>query len=204
MIAKTDRHPEKGVIHLELLLELFFTFAKIGLFTFGGGYAMISIIEDACVEKKQWITHDEMMDITVIAESTPGPIAINAATYVGLRQAGIPGSIAATVGMVLPSFTIIYLISTVLDHFLEIQLIANAFRGIKVGVGLLILRVAVNMLKKMKPGLQAGMIAGCSFSVMLAVNFLSLNFSSITLMVLSGAVSLLIYLFNSTKGGGGK
>jgi len=204
MIAKTNRYLQKGVIHLELLLELFFTFAKIGLFTFGGGYAMISIIEDACVQKKQWISHDEMMDITVIAESTPGPIAINAATYVGLRQAGIPGSIAATVGMVLPSFTIIYLISTVLDHFLEIQLIANAFRGIKVGVGLLILRVALNMLKKMKPAPLPRIIAGCAFAVMLTVNFLSLKFSSITLMVLAGTVSLLIYLFNSTKGGGGK
>ena len=92
------------------LLELFLTFAKVGMFTFGGGYAMISIIENTCVQQKKWITHDEMMEITVIAESTPGPIAINAATYVGYKQSGIAGSIAATVGLVLPSFVVIYLI----------------------------------------------------------------------------------------------
>ena len=186
---------------MKLLTELFLTFAKIGLFTFGGGYAMISIIEDTCVEKKHWITHDEMMDITVIAESTPGPIAINAATYVGHKQAGIPGSIAATVGMVLPSFVIIFFISTVLDNFLEIPWIANAFKGIKIGVGLLILRVAVNMVRKMKPMPLPWIIAGSVFAVMLTVNFLSLKFSSITLMVLAGSVSLLLFLVKGKKGG---
>ena len=186
---------------MKLLFDLFLTFGKVGLFTFGGGYAMISIIEDACVEKKRWITHDEMMDITVIAESTPGPIAINAATYVGYKQAGLPGSVAATVGMVLPSFVIIYLISTLLDNFLEILWIANAFRGIKIGVGLLILRVAVNMLQKMKPLPLPRIIAGCAFAVMLAVNFLSLKFSSIALMILAGVVSLLIFLAKEKKGG---
>ena len=90
------------------LLDLFLNFAKIGLFTFGGGYAMIALIEDICVEKKRWITHDEMMNVTVIAESTPGPIAINCATYVGYKQKGLSGAAAATVGMVLPSFCIIF------------------------------------------------------------------------------------------------
>lgn len=187
---------------MKLLFDLFLTFARVGLFTFGGGYAMISIIADVCVEKKHWITHDEMMDITVIAESTPGPIAINASTYVGYKQVGIPGSVAATIGMVLPSFVIIYLISTMLDNFLEIRLIANAFRGIKIGVGLLILRVAVNMLKKMKPAPLPRIIAGSAFAVMLAVNFLSLKFSSITLMILAGTLSLGLFLVNKKKGGG--
>ena len=95
---------------MSLLLDLFLNFAKIGLFTFGGGYAMIALIENACVEKKQWITHDEMMNITVIAESTPGPIAINCATYVGYKQKGFIGAVAATIGMILPSFCIIFLI----------------------------------------------------------------------------------------------
>lgn len=189
---------------MNLLLDLFLTLAKIGMFTFGGGYAMISIIEDTCVEKKKWITHDEMMDLTVIAESTPGPIAINAATYVGYRQAGIPGSIVATLGMVLPSFVIIYLISSVLDNFLEILWIANAFKGIRIGVGLLILRVAVNMLKKMKSGTQSRIIAGCAFAVMLTVNFLSVKFSSITLMLIAGCVSLGLFLAKARKGGSTK
>ena len=185
---------------MNLLLDLFLTFAKVGAFTFGGGYAMISIIEDTCVEQKKWITHDEMMDLTVIAESTPGPIAINAATYVGYKHGGIPGSVAATVGMVLPSFVIIYLISTVLDNFLEIAWIANAFRGIKIGVGLLIFRVALTMLKKMQPKLMPRIIAGCAFAVMLLVNFLSLRISSVVLMLIAGAVGLLVYLVQK-KGG---
>ena len=187
---------------MNLLLDLFLSFAKVGMFTFGGGYAMISIIEDICVEKKKWITHEEMMDITVIAESTPGPIAINAATYVGYQRGGIPGSVVSTLGMALPSFVIIYLISTVLDEFLEILWIANAFRGIKIGVGLLILRVAVQMLKKMKPKPLPRIIAGCAFAVMMVVNFLSLRFSSITLMLISGAVGLAVFLAQRQKGGG--
>lgn len=182
---------------MHILTDLFLTFAKVGMFTFGGGYAMISIIENVCVERKQWITHEEMMQMTVIAESTPGPIAINCATYVGCKQAGIPGSIAATVGIVLPSFVILYLISTVLDNFLEITLIANAFKGIKIGVGLLILRVALTMLKKMQKKPLPRIIAGCAFAVMLAVNFLSLKISSITLMLSAAAVSLGVFL---TKG----
>ena len=135
---------------MNIVLDLFLTFAKIGLFTFGGGYAMISLIENSCVEKKQWITHDEMMNVTVIAESTPGPIAINCATFVGYKQKGLTGAISATIGMVLPSFSIIFLISMFLDNFLEITWIAHAFMGIKIAVGILILDAAIKMIKKMQ------------------------------------------------------
>lgn len=189
---------------MRLLLELFLTFARIGAFTFGGGYAMISLIEDTCVEKKQWITHDEMMELTVIAESTPGPIAINAATYVGYKQGGLLGSIMSTVGMVIPSFVVIYLISTVLDNFLEIVWIANAFKGIKIGVGILIFRVALTMLKKMKKAPMPRFVAGTACAVMLAVNFLSLRFSSITLLLLAGIVSLILFWIQSKRGGASK
>ena len=188
---------------MHILAELFLTFVRIGLFTFGGGYAMISIIEDICVEKKHWITHEEMVELTVIAESTPGPIAINAATYVGCRQGGIPGSVCATLGITAPSFVILYLISVWMDNFLQILWIANAFRGIKIGVGLLILNVAVNMLKKMQPRPLARMIAGCAFAVMLAVNFLSIRFSSITLLLVAGMVGLGVCLAKERKGGDG-
>ena len=188
---------------MHLLLTLFFTFAKIGLFTFGGGYAMISMIEDICVSQKKWITHEEMMDITVIAESTPGPIAINCATYVGYKHGGLSGSIVATIAMVIPSFVIIYLISTVLNNFLEIAWVANAFKGIKIGVGLLILNVAITMVKKMKKKPLPRIIAGCAFAAMLVINFLSLKISSITLLLLAGAISLGIFLFHQ-KGGAGK
>lgn len=178
---------------MNIILQLFLTFAKIGLFTFGGGYAMISIIEDICVERKKWITHDEMMEITVLAESTPGPIAINCATYIGHKTAGVLGSVVATFAVALPSFILILLISTVLDNFLEITLIANAFRGIKIGVALLILSVAITMLRKMPPKPFPRIIAGCACFVMLVINFLSLNISTIVLMLICGAISLLVF-----------
>ncbi len=124
-------------------------FAKIGLFTFGGGYAMLALIEDQCVERKRWLTHDDLAAVTAIAESTPGPIAINCATYTGYRQAGLLGAVCATLGLVLPSFVIIYLISLFFDRFLDIPLVANAFWGIKAGVGVLMVQAGVNMLLKL-------------------------------------------------------
>ena len=119
-----------------VLTDLFLSFAKVGCFTFGGGYSMISVITDTCVEKKKWISHDEMMNVTVIAESTPGPIAINCATYVGYKLADMAGAVVATLGIVVPSFVIIYLISNFLDNFLAYPLVTKAFLGIKVGVGM--------------------------------------------------------------------
>lgn len=103
---------------MSIILDLFLTFAKIGLFTFGGGYTMISMIENNCVEKKRWSTHDEMMNVTVIAESTQGPIAINCATFIGYKQAGIIGALVATLGNVLPSFVMILIISKFFFLFL--------------------------------------------------------------------------------------
>lgn len=192
---------------MNMLFELFLTFAKIGLFTFGGGYAMISLIEYTCVEKKGWITHDDMMYITVIAESTPGPIAINCSTFVGYRQRGFAGAAAATVGMVLPSFVIIYLISMFLDRFLEISLIANAFRGIKTAVGLLILDAAVRMIKKMEKKPVPLAIMSCSCAAMLLINIFSWNFSAVSLILTAGAVSLMLFFASGEavrKGGEGK
>lgn len=189
---------------MNILCELFLTFAKIGLFTFGGGYAMIPIIENICVEKKEWISHDDMMNVTVIAESTPGPIAINCATFVGFRQGGFFGSLAATLGVVFPSFVIIFSISMFLDRFLEITLIANAFQGIKVAVGILILDAAFNMIKKMQRRILARIIMACSFAAMLFINIFSWNFSSICLMLIAAVVSLVIFVIMGkpkSKGG---
>lgn len=177
-----------------LLADLLLTFMKIGLFTFGGGYAMIGMIEDNCVEKKKWITHDEMMNITVVAESTPGPIAINCATYVGYVQAGMTGAILTTLGLVLPSFVIIYLISMVLDGFLEITLIAHAFQGIKIAVGVLIFDAALGMIKKMpKKPLMKGIMV-CAFIAMMVINIFALRFSTIALMIIAAIVSLSIFI----------
>ena len=152
-----------------MLPELFFTFMKIGMFTFGGGYAMISVVENACVEDKHWITHDDMMNITVIAESTPGPIAINCATFVGYKKRGLIGAAVATTGMILPSFLIIYLVARFLDSFLEISWIAHAFEGIKLAVGT------------------------CAFAAMLLIDILALRISSIALLLIAAAVSLVLF-----------
>ena len=189
---------------MNLLLDLFLTFAKIGLFTFGGGYAMISIIENNCVERKKWITHDEMMNVTVIAESTPGPIAINCATFIGYKQAGFIGALAATLGMIVPSFAVIYLISMFLDNFLDLTIIANAFKGIKIAVGILILDAAVTMIKKMHKKKLPRTIMICSCLVMLCSNVFAWNFSSISLMLIAAAVSLTIFIVKGApeqKGG---
>jgi chromate transporter len=185
---------------MNIVLDLFLTFAKIGLFTFGGGYAMISLIENSCVEKKQWITHDEMMNVTVIAESTPGPIAINCATFVGYKQKGFTGAISATIGMVLPSFSIIFLISMFLDNFLEITWIAHAFMGIKIAVGILILDAAIKMIRKMqKKPLQIGILLA-SFAVIILINVLKLHLSSIVVMLTAALVSIAFFLAEKVRG----
>ena len=186
-----------------IYLELFLTFLMIGAFTFGGGYAMLPLIQEE-VAAKGWVDAASLVDFVAVSESTPGPFAINSATYVGYKQAGIPGSIASTLGIVLPSFVIIYLIAQMLDNFLEIVWIANAFKGIKIGVGLLILRVAINMLKKMKPKPMPRIIAGCAFAAMLTINFLALNISSISLLLVAAFVSLCIFYVKEQKGGDGK
>ncbi len=185
---------------MSILPDLFLTFAKIGLFTFGGGYAMIALIEDECVEKKKWITHDEMMNVTVIAESTPGPIAINCATFTGYKQEGFAGAAVATLGMVLPSFCIIFLISMFLSNFLEIPWFAHAFQGIRIAVGILILDAAIKMIRKMqkKPFPLAVMLT--AFAAMLAIDILALRISSITLMLVAAAVSLSVYLLKQFAG----
>ena len=192
------------IVPMSILLDLFLTFARIGLFTFGGGYAMISLIDRSCVEKKRWISHDEMMDITVIAESTPGPIAINCATYVGYKQKGLVGAVAATVGIILPSFCIIFIISSFLDGFLEIAWIAHAFMGIKIAVGILILDAAVKMISKMPKKPLPLAIMGGAFCAMMLVNIFAVRVSSITLMLIAGILSLSIFLAKRNAGDGGR
>lgn len=183
---------------MNILLELFLTFAKIGCFTFGGGYAMAALIEDACVDKKEWITHDEMMNVMVMAESTPGPIAINCATYVGYRKAGFAGALISTIGMVLPSFLIIYIISRFLDNFLEISWVAKAFQGIRIAVGILILDAGITMLKKMKKKPLQITVAACAFAAMLAADVFSLRISSIVLLIAAGAAALIVFLVRTS------
>ena len=189
-----EERSDRKAVGMSVLIELFMTFAKIGLFTFGGGYAMLSIIEDICVEKKNWITHDEMMNITVIAESTPGPIAINCATYVGYKKGKLPGAILATLGVAVPSFVIIFVISMFLEGFLEIAWIAHAFQGIKLAVGILILDAALKMIRKMpKKRLQIGILIA-AFAAILLINVLNLHLSSVVVMITAALASVAFFL----------
>lgn len=179
---------------MRMLFDLFLTFFRIGLFTFGGGYAMIPLIENACVSKKEWITHGEMMDITVIAESTPGPIAINCATYVGMKKKGIPGAVAATFGVVLPSFLIILLISFFLDRFLEIKWVASAFRGIKIAVGILIVDAAFRMISKMKKKPLTVVLTVCAFAAAALIDLFAVRISTIVIMLAGAVISIAVYV----------
>ena len=181
-----------------MLIDLFLVFAKIGLFSFGGGYAMLSMIEHICVIQKRWITGKDLTTVTVIAESTPGPIAINCATFVGYKQKGLTGAIAATIGMVLPSFCIIFLISMFLDNFLEITWIAHAFMGIKIAVGILILDVAIRMIKQMqKKPLPLAIMIFASL-VMLLIDVFALRLSSIMLMLIAAVISLALFMIKGS------
>lgn len=153
---------------------------------------MISMIENACVENKKWISHDDMMNITVIAESTPGPIAINCATFVGYKQRGLIGAIVATMGIVFPSFAIIHLIAILMDDFLEITVIANAFKGIKLAVGILILDAALKMIQKMQRKPIPIVIMVCAATLMMITNIFSLklSISPIMLIIISAMLGI--------------
>ena len=145
------------------LLPLFWTFFKIGAFTFGGGYAMIPLIQKETVENHKWITDDDILEIIAIAESTPGPVAINSATFVGYRTAGFWGAVFATLGVVLPSFCIILAIAYLLDNFMEIKAVQYAFKGINAGVLALLFKALWNMYKKSPKGWAAYVVMGASF-----------------------------------------
>ena len=179
---------------MPILLDLFLTFAKIGAFTFGGGYAMLSVISDNCVEKKKWISADDMMNITVIAETTPGPISVNCATFTGYRQKGVLGAAVATAGLVLPSFIVIFLISLFLDQFMAYPIVANAFFGVKIGVGFLVLDAALGMMKKLPKTAMTQTLLWVSCGVMLLSDIFALNFSTIALMIICATISIALYV----------
>ena len=180
---------------------LFFTFFKIGLFTFGGGYAMIALLEEEFIQRRRWLDKDEFLDMTAIAESTPGPVAINSATYLGYKLAGVPGAAVSTVAVCLPSFLIIYAISLFFEQFTQLTVIANAFKGIQVCVIYLIFSAGVRMLQALDHSLFS---SGVLLSVFLAMTSLSLagiSVSSILLILLSGAAGVAAWLLGRRKEG---
>lgn len=180
-------------------VDLFLAMLKIGAFTFGGGYAMIALLEDEFISKKGWIDKEKFLDVVAIAESTPGPIAINAATYIGYKVCGFFGSLLATVAVCIPSLVIIYLISLFLDAFLSVRLIACAFRGVQVCVVWLILSAGLKMLKNLrKTPLNLAILSAVILS-MVILSVLSVEFSSVFYILICGGIGLFSYLLSRIR-----
>ncbi len=181
--------------------SLFLSFLKIGAFTFGGGYAMIALLENEFVEQKKWIEKDEFLNVVAIAESTPGPIAINSATYIGYKNAGFAGALASTLGICIPSFVIIFCISLFFDRFLSFTYVARAFRGIQVCVIYLILSAGLKMLKGIKKSTFNMIVLAAVIAAMLFCSVTAASFSSIFYILICGAAGVVIYLLKNIKEG---
>ena len=179
---------------------LFITFFKIGAFTFGGGYAMIPVIEREMCEKHKWLKGEEILDIFAISESTPGPIAINSATFVGYRVAGMLGSFCATLGVVLPSFIIISLISLVLKEFSELEVVQFAFNGIRAGVLALVIKAFYSMYKKCPKGLFSYILMFGAFAASLFIDILGLDISIIYIIVTCAVIGLIHSIIERKRG----
>ena len=183
---------------MKQLFELFVSFAKIGLFTFGGGYAMLPLIERECVEKKKWISGEEMLNVTVLADSTPGPVAVNCATFVGYRRKKLAGAVAATLGVTAPSFAVILIVALFARRRAGTP-VAGAFRGIKLAVGVLIIDAAIRLFSKLPKKAMTYAIAAAACAAMLAINIFAVRLSSVVLMLFAAATGVIVYLCGRRK-----
>lgn len=172
---------------------------KIGLFTFGGGYAMLALLENEFIEKKKWIDKDEFVDMAAIAESTPGPIAINAATYIGYKMAGFIGAVVSTIAMCIPSFVIIFLISLFFDRFLSFEYVTYAFRGIQVCVIYLILSAGIKIFGGMKKSVFNISIMTSVAVVMILFSVFAVKFSTVFYILICGVIGVTAYLIKSLR-----
>lgn len=198
---KKIRKERKMKTKLPLPLQIFLSMLKIGAFTFGGGYAMIALMEREFTENRKWISKEEFLDLVAIAESTPGPIAINSATYIGYKVLKVPGSILATVGIVLPSFTILYLISLFFDAFLSLTFVQYAFRGIRVCVIFLIGKAGIKFFMGLKKDWLTILLFILSTLAILFSTLFTSGISSIVLILISGGIGILAGMIRSRKGG---
>lgn len=174
------------------LMDIFLIFLKIGAFTFGGGYAMIALLEDEFVDKRSWLNESEFLDMTAIAESTPGPVAINAATYLGYKLAGFKGALAASLAVCIPSFAIIYVISFFYERFQQITWVASAFKGIQACVVYLILSAGLRMFIVMKKNVfNVSIFAVVSVSFIF-VSLFGISCSSIYYILICGVVGVVV------------
>lgn len=185
-----------------IILLLFWSTFKIGCFAFGGGYAIIALLENEFITKRKWIDHEEFMDVVAIAESTPGPIAINVATYIGYKVKGILGAVITTVGICVPSFILMYLVSLFYNQFMEISFVAAAFKGIQICVVYLIASAGLKMLKKMKKTLLNITVFSITCAGMIACTLFNFHISSIWFILASGLAGLTLFLVKMKKSKG--
>ena len=203
MIYDVTRAHGGGFMKKTTLLH-FLTFLKIGAFTFGGGYAMIALLENEFVEKKGWINKDEFLDMVAVSESTPGPVAINSATYIGYKIAGFTGAAVSTVAVCIPSFVIIYLISLFLEQFLSFKYVAGAFCGIQVCVVYLILSAGIKMIKSLDKNALSVSILTVVTVIMLLCTVFAASFSSVLCILICGAFALAVNSFKNISERSGK
>ena len=175
------------------LLNLFLTFLKLGIFSIGGGPTMLTLLQGELVEKKKWITNDELMEMTAVAESTPGPIAINLATYLGYKKGGFFGALLSTLGVIITPFVLMFCISLFLENLLSFEAVKYAFMGVKVGVVFLLLRVTFTLVKSLKKD-WFGILLLCSVTfAMVLITIFAINFSAIYFILLGAILGLLVY-----------
>lgn len=189
---------------MKKLIQLFLTFLKIGAFTFGGGYAMIALLENEFIEKKKWIDREEFLNMVAVAESTPGPVAVNSATYLGYRVGGVAGAALSTLAVSIPSFVIIYLISLFFDKFLSLTYVAYAFKGIQVCVVYLIASAGARMFKGLEKNVLNYAILGTVIVAMTVFSIMAVSFSSIFYIVISGVVGWFVYMIGKRVGNSDK
>ena len=182
------------------LLVLFLSFAKVGLFTFGGGYAMIPIIQKEVSDRHKWINEEEIIDIIAISESTPGPIAVNMATYVGYKVRGVPGAIFSTLGLMVPSFVVILAISFFYDEFIKVRALQAIFKGLKVGVIILLFSAVLKLRKGVKVNLAGTIIFASTLIISLVFSFLDTGFRYLSLiLILLGLITGVVLTILGSK-----
>ena len=190
---------------MKKIVDLFLIFAKIGLFTFGGGYGMISLIKEECVEKRNWLNDDEFVNVIAVSESTPGPIAVNMATYIGFKKAGILGAIFATLGVVTPSIIILYAVSVFFKDLLKIDVVDKAFKGIRIAVGIIIVRSAFSLMdheiKTTNNKKLTIFLLAVFSSVILVLYLLKIHVNTLHVILIAFIISIFIIIYNNIMRG---
>lgn len=181
---------------MRVYIDLFWSWFKMGLFTFGGGYAMLPMIQKEVIEKYHWATEDEVMDYYAIGQCTPGIIAVNTATFIGYKVKGIPGGIVATLGVVTPSIIIISLITTLIANFSQLEVVQHALRGIQVAVCVLMFVAVEKLLKKGVKDIWTFLIFAAAFVLCYFTDL-----STVLLVVLAGVTGYVMFIVNEKKGG---